>query len=112
MDGNLPPVTSEMVFNDVRRVRRARPRGFVTAKRVFDVVGALLALPVVGLIGLALILLNPIWNRGPLLYATAEPDSVKAAQARLGIAEAGKIVEQTLAHCAVARQTSCAQITG
>lgn len=37
----------------------------------------------------------------PILYATAEPDSVKAAQARLGVAKAGEIVEQALADCAV-----------
>ncbi|NKX45663.1 3-oxo-tetronate kinase [Roseicyclus persicicus] len=41
-------------------------------------------------------------GRAPLVYATAEPARVKAAQARLGAARAGEIVEQALAACAVA----------
>jgi uncharacterized protein YgbK (DUF1537 family) len=36
-----------------------------------------------------------------LVYATAAPDAVKAAQARLGVARAGEIVEQALARIAV-----------
>ena len=38
----------------------------------------------------------------PLLYATAEPDAVRAAQAALGKDRAGKLVEDALAACAVA----------
>ncbi|MBP6999988.1 3-oxo-tetronate kinase [Amaricoccus sp.] len=38
----------------------------------------------------------------PLLYATAEPAEVRAAQAALGAARAGEIVEQALARLAVA----------
>ena len=38
----------------------------------------------------------------PLLYATADPESVRAAQARLGVEQAGALVEQALATCAVA----------
>ncbi|OSP53799.1 3-oxo-tetronate kinase [Pseudoruegeria sp. SK021] len=38
----------------------------------------------------------------PLLYATAEPESVRAAQDKLGAARAGEIVEQALAACAIA----------
>lgn len=38
----------------------------------------------------------------PLIYATAKPDSVRAAQKKLGVAEAGEIVEATLSACAVA----------
>lgn len=38
----------------------------------------------------------------PILYATAEPEHVRAAQARLGSAAAGQIVEDALARCAVA----------
>ncbi len=41
-------------------------------------------------------------RRAPMIYATAEPASVKAAQQKLGVAEAGRIVEQALAACAVA----------
>ncbi|WP_238368377.1 3-oxo-tetronate kinase [Mesobacterium pallidum] len=38
--------------------------------------------------------------RAPLIYATAEPDAVRAAQDKLGRARAGEIVEETLAACA------------
>jgi len=39
---------------------------------------------------------------GPLLvYATAEPDAVKAVQARLGVAQAGELVEQALSRIAL-----------
>ena len=36
-----------------------------------------------------------------LVYATAAPEAVKAAQAQLGVARAGEMVEQALAHIAV-----------
>ncbi|GAA6210093.1 four-carbon acid sugar kinase family protein [Cognatishimia sp. WU-CL00825] len=38
----------------------------------------------------------------PLVYATANPASVRAAQEKLGVAGAGEIVEATLSACAVA----------
>jgi uncharacterized protein YgbK (DUF1537 family) len=38
----------------------------------------------------------------PLLYATAEPDQVRAAQAELGVARAGEVVEAALAKIAIA----------
>jgi uncharacterized protein YgbK (DUF1537 family) len=38
----------------------------------------------------------------PLLYATAEPDQVRAAQAELGVARAGAVVEAALAEIAIA----------
>ncbi|WP_308916632.1 3-oxo-tetronate kinase [Jannaschia sp. LMIT008] len=41
-------------------------------------------------------------TRAPLIYATAPPDAVRAAQDRLGAAEAGALVEAALAACAVA----------
>ena len=40
--------------------------------------------------------------QAPILYATADPSNVKAAQKKLGVAQAGEIVEQALAACAVA----------
>ncbi|WP_353536205.1 3-oxo-tetronate kinase [Cognatishimia sp. WU-CL00825] len=47
----------------------------------------------------------------PLVYATARPDSVKAAQELLGVAEAGAMVEQVLATCAtVARDLGARRI--
>jgi 3-dehydrotetronate 4-kinase len=45
---------------------------------------------------------KPLLNQGPVLvYSTAEPEAVKATQVRLGVAEAGALVEHALA--AVAR---------
>lgn len=45
---------------------------------------------------------RPLLPRGPVLvYSTAEPEAVKAIQARLGVAQAGALVEHALA--AVAR---------
>jgi uncharacterized protein YgbK (DUF1537 family) len=45
---------------------------------------------------------RPLLTQGPVLvYSTAEPEAVKAIQARLGVAEAGALVEHALA--AVAR---------
>ncbi|SPH17203.1 hypothetical protein DEA8626_00719 [Defluviimonas aquaemixtae] len=41
-------------------------------------------------------------NRAPIVYATAEPDDVQAAQAALGVARAGEVIEATLAALAVA----------
>lgn len=38
----------------------------------------------------------------PLIYATAEPDAVRKAQAMLGVARAGAVVEEALAALAVA----------
>lgn len=40
--------------------------------------------------------------KAPLIYATSQPEAVRAAQAALGAAQAGEIVEQTLATCAQA----------
>ena len=37
----------------------------------------------------------------PLIYASAEPDAVRAAQEKLGVARAGALVEEALAACAV-----------
>lgn len=48
-------------------------------------------------------------SKSPLIYATAKPDSVKAAQEMLGVAEAGKIIEQALADCAVAARDAGAR---
>ncbi len=45
----------------------------------------------------------------PLIYATADPASVKAAQARLGVAKAGEMIEATLAACAVAARDAGAR---
>ncbi|GGE61607.1 3-oxo-tetronate kinase [Actibacterium pelagium] len=45
----------------------------------------------------------------PLIYATATPEKVKAAQAKLGIAAAGEIVEATLSACAVAARDAGAR---
>lgn len=45
----------------------------------------------------------------PILYATATPARVKAAQDELGVARAGELVEQALAQCAVAARDAGAR---
>ena len=45
----------------------------------------------------------------PLIYATATPESVKATQDRLGVNEAGEIVENALANCAIAARNAGAR---
>lgn len=41
-------------------------------------------------------------DKAPIIYATSNPQSVRAAQEKLGVAGAGEIVEATLSACAVA----------
>ena len=48
-------------------------------------------------------------TRAPLLYATAVPAAVRAAQDRLGVERAGQIVEEALAACAVAARDAGAR---
>ena len=47
--------------------------------------------------------------KAPLIYATADPASVKSAQAKLGVAEVGALIERTLAACAVAARDAGAR---
>ncbi|MEM9394622.1 MAG: 3-oxo-tetronate kinase [Pseudomonadota bacterium] len=42
------------------------------------------------------------FSQAPLVYATADPTSVKAAQDKLGVTQAGALVEDALARCALA----------
>lgn len=48
-------------------------------------------------------------TRAPLVYATAEPARVKAAQQILGVTRAGEVIEQVLAACAVAARDAGAR---
>ncbi|WP_417210178.1 3-oxo-tetronate kinase [Antarctobacter sp.] len=48
-------------------------------------------------------------DAAPLIYATANPESVRAAQERLGVAGAGEIVEATLSASAVAARDAGAR---
>jgi lipopolysaccharide/colanic/teichoic acid biosynthesis glycosyltransferase len=48
--------------------RGSGSRAFWAAKRAYDILFSLLALPFVAVIGLLLLLLNPFWNPGPLLF--------------------------------------------
>ena len=45
----------------------------------------------------------------PIIYATAQPDSVRAAQEKLGAEHAGSLVEDALATCAVAARDAGAR---
>ena len=47
--------------------------------------------------------------QAPLIYATADPARVRAAQARLGVAEAGEMIEAALSACAVAARDAGAR---
>jgi uncharacterized protein YgbK (DUF1537 family) len=48
-------------------------------------------------------------SQAPLVYATVDPASVKAAQDTLGVAAVGELIEQTLAACAVAARDAGAR---
>jgi uncharacterized protein YgbK (DUF1537 family) len=48
-------------------------------------------------------------NRAPIIYATAEPATVRAAQDRLGRERAGDVVEAALAACAIAARDAGAR---
>lgn len=48
-------------------------------------------------------------SQAPLVYATADPASVKAAQDKLGVAAVGELIEQALAACAVAARDAGAR---
>lgn len=48
-------------------------------------------------------------DAAPLIYATANPERVRAAQEKLGVAGAGEIVEATLSACAVAARDAGAR---
>ncbi len=48
-------------------------------------------------------------NDAPLIYATADPAKVTEAQAELGVARAGELVEQALAQCALASREAGAR---
>lgn len=54
-------------------------------------------------------LANQNLTQAPLIYATADPASVKAAQARIGVAEVGALIEHTLADCATAARDAGAR---
>lgn len=48
-------------------------------------------------------------RQAPLIFATADPASVKATQVKLGVAAAGDLIERTLAACAVAARDAGAR---
>lgn len=68
MDGNVQMLI-DATPADCGRRRKAMPKGYLGLKRAIDVFIAVLALPAVVLIGLALLVLNPLWNKGPLIFS-------------------------------------------
>ena len=48
-------------------------------------------------------------EKAPLIYATANPDSVRTSQAKLGVAAVGEMVEAALSTCAVAARDAGAR---
>lgn len=49
------------------------------------------------------------FSLAPIIYATAAPESVSAAQTKLGVAAAGEMIETTLSACAVAARDAGAR---
>lgn len=68
MDGNIQLLTDELPSHGARR-RKAMPKGYLGVKRAMDVCVAILALPAVLMIGFVLLILNPFWNKGPLIFS-------------------------------------------
>lgn len=54
-------------------------------------------------------LANQNLEKAPLIYATADPDEVRAAQSSLGVKAAGEIVEAALSECALAARDAGAR---
>lgn len=42
---------------------------FLFSKRLFDIIVAMIALPLVAVIGILLMVINPVWNPGPVIFA-------------------------------------------
>ena len=90
VSGSCSIATLGQVAAAIRRRRPGLPRRPAPARRGEDVAAAALAWAA------------PLLAAGPVLvYATAEPDAVRAAQERLGRERAGALVEEALA--AIAR---------
>lgn len=69
MSDARPPVSAIAIARAASLPRTSRDRRlFFAAKRVFDVGLSLLFLPMLVVIALALLVANPLLNRGPLLY--------------------------------------------
>ena len=68
MDGNIPLPADAIEPERIRR-RKAIPKGYLGVKRGLDILVALLALPAILMIGLVLLVLNPFWNKGPLVFS-------------------------------------------
>ena len=68
MDGNIPLPADAIEPERIRR-RKAIPKGYLGVKRGLDILVALLALPAILMIGLVLLVLNPFWNKGPLIFS-------------------------------------------
>lgn len=66
--GNFYPGNEAAVSLGKAEEIHDRPRGFYLAKRGFDIAVSLLLLPVLAVTALVLLVLNPFFNKGPLLY--------------------------------------------
>lgn len=62
------PVRSQQRGASRRALGVGGSEGYWRLRSAFDVVGALILLPIVGLLALILLVLNPFFNPGPLLY--------------------------------------------
>ncbi|MEM9058848.1 MAG: sugar transferase [Pseudomonadota bacterium] len=68
MDGNIHLLSEELPDEATRR-RKAIPKGYLGVKRSLDIAVAVAALPAVLMLGAVLLVLNPFWNQGPLVFA-------------------------------------------
>ena len=68
MDGNIPLLSDDLTVDFDRRITPI-PKGYLGVKRAIDILIALMALPAIALIAIVLLILNPFWNRGPLIFS-------------------------------------------
>ena len=100
----LPPATGgqAVVSGSCSVATNAQVRAFQAARRATFCIDPLAVAAGTDVAAQALAALTPALPRGPVLaYATAEPAAVQAVQARLGVQQAGALVEATLARVAL-----------
>ena len=65
------PATDRFAASKNARINDSHSRSFWVAKRLFDIGLSLALLPLLGLIALGLVILNPFFNKGPMLFFQA-----------------------------------------
>ena len=65
----LVPISPDASVVPDRQPTLSVSSGYLAGKHLLDLAVAIFALPVIAVLSLVLLVLNPIWNRGPLFYA-------------------------------------------